>query len=129
MKAYFWLDLLFFPTPMLHSCGKYCGKPLTTHEKSPSDEGLSYPKTREPTVRFELTTCCLRNSCSTPELRRREPKNVTMDAATGTGRTRIFGEFYTLQGGKAHLVNHVPKKKHGQAISINPKLIYAKQNM
>ncbi len=25
----------------------------------------------EPTVRFELTTGCLQNSCSTPELRRR----------------------------------------------------------
>ena len=31
---------------------------------------------REPSVRFELTTCCLQNSCSTTELRRlRNPQN------------------------------------------------------
>ena len=71
-------DLLFFPTPISHSCGKYCGKPNTTHEKSPSSEGLSYPKMLKPTIRIERTTCCLRNSCSTTEPRRQMRANITI---------------------------------------------------
>ena len=50
----------------------------TTHEKSPSSEGLSYPKMLKPTIRIERTTCCLRNSCSTTEPRRQMRENITI---------------------------------------------------
>ena len=50
----------------------------STHKKSPSSEGLSYPKMLKPTIRIERTTCCLRNSCSTTEPRRQMRGNVTI---------------------------------------------------
>jgi hypothetical protein len=50
-------DLLFRITLNFHSCGKYCGKTSATYEKSPSDEGLSYPKNTKPTIQIERTTC------------------------------------------------------------------------
>ncbi len=42
----------------------------------------------EPAVGFEPTTCCLQDSCSTPELRRRNSESTCRRSPGGEGRTR-----------------------------------------